>query len=141
MPADNLEDDAARLRASALNHPTVLSLGRDLPSLPREGPVEPGLYLDKSKVPGILVNGEVRVSLARIFSVDPSGKRQLIGQVQATRVRDHPLETWELRYYVHVHKFYATHKVDDETQWFLQVLEQHYKAGGDEVDLTAEIEA
>lgn len=135
------EDVAAKLREHASNHTTVLTLKRDLPELPTGGPVDQGLYMDLQEVPGMVVNGELRVSVARLVSVGHDGTHKMVGQIQATRVLDHPLETWSMRFYVHVHRFFATHEVDHQEQWFVRVLEQHYRNGGDQVALEPAVEA
>lgn len=137
----NTEDVAAQLREHASNHTTLLALKRDLPGLPTDGPADQGLYMDAQEVPGMVVNGELRVSVARLISVGHDGTRKMVGQIQATRVLDHPLETWSMRFYVHVHRFFATHEVDHQEQWFVRVLEQHYRNGGDQVALEPAVEA
>lgn len=129
---------ADALRSKALDHPTVTRLVDQLPALP-ETP-EPGLYVETSKAPGLVVNGELRVSVARIFTVDEEGKT-LIGQVQAVREVDHPLAEWHLRTYKHTPKHFHTEQVDDVQSWFVGVLEQHYKASDIEPELETGIEA
>lgn len=130
-----------RLRKAAQQHPTLLSLKADLPRLAEEGTHDPGLYLDVSPVPGMVVNAELRVSVARLLSVDESGARTMVGQVQATRELDHPMASWELSFYLHVPEYYSTHRIQDQDAWWLRVLEQHYRHGGDEVALEPQVPA
>jgi hypothetical protein len=120
---------ADELRSKAHEHPT---LGAP------EGDVE-GLFVDTRSTPGITVNGELRVSVARIHSVTGDEQR-LVGQVQAVRVVDHPLKTWELRFYVHVPEHFHTQEFEDTNDWFLRVQELHYEQADDQLEL-APVEA
>lgn len=140
VASPNISDIAARLRYHARQHPTVASLLRDLPALPAEGTPEPGLYTETRATPGITVNGELRVSVLRLYSVTAEGK-QLVGQLQATRVLDHPLASWRLHHYLHVPKFFATVRCEDETSWFMRVLEVHYRDEGADVAFKVEVPA
>lgn len=140
MSAPNVVELASRLRFHALQHPTALSLKRDLPELPKEGTPEPGLYVETTHSPGITVNGELRISILRLVSVGPEG-RVMVGQLQATRVLDHPLETWRMNHYVHVPRYFATVKVNDATDWFLRVLEVHYRDHGGDITFAPKVEA
>jgi hypothetical protein len=125
MPGTSTSDDADVLRSKARNHPTVTALEDQLPEL--DDDPEPGLYIDTRAAPGLTVNGELRVSVARVHSADEDGET-LVGQVQAVREVDHPLEEWRLKLYWHRPEHFCTEHVEDADAWFLQVLDSHYAA-------------
>jgi hypothetical protein len=131
---------ADELRSKAHEHPTLVTLVDQLDEThgAPEGDVE-GLFVDTRSTPGITVNGELRVSVARIHSVTGDEQR-LVGQVQAVRVVDHPLKTWELRFYVHVPEHFHTQEFEDTNDWFLRVQELHYEQADDQLEL-APVEA
>lgn len=140
MPGTSTSEKAANLRSKAHEHPTVASVKTQLPELPQEGTPEDGLYVEARKTPGIVVNGELRVSVLRLISVGPEGRR-LVGQIQATREVDHPLSSWELKLYSHEPEFFQTDLVDDEQAWFVSVLERHYAKADATPELEVGIEA
>lgn len=135
MPGTSTSEKAADLRRKANDHPTVASVKAQLPEMPEEGTPSDGLYVEARKTPGIVVNGELRVSVLRLISVGPEGRR-LVGQVQATREVDHPLTSWELNLYTHDPEFFQTERVEDDQAWFVDVLEHHYA----KADATPELE-
>ncbi len=139
MPGHDASAKADALRAKALEHPTVKRLATQLPTLP-EGEPDEGLYVETHQTPGLVVNGELRVSVARVFTVDDEGAT-LIGQIQAVRTVDHPLAQWEIRCYKHTPQHFHTEHFDDVQAWFVDVLEQHYKASDAEPALETGIEA
>lgn len=130
---------AETLRTKASQHPTVARLTSQLEDF-GDGPEETGLYISTSKTPGITVNGEIRVSVARLYSVD-EGDRQLVGQLQATREVDHPLATWELKFYAHSPENFHTNEMEKTEQWFVRVLDLHYQRVDEQAQVTPEIEA
>ena len=132
MTPPSIPDLARRLSYHARQSAMVRELRSALPALPGEGLPAPGLYLDVGDRPGLVVNGELRVSVARVYSVTEEGK-ELLGQVQATRVLDHPLARWDLRLYLHVPRFFSTVRSEDESSWWLGILEQHYQGSAAEV--------
>ena len=136
MARNDLHDVAARLRHHARSHPSIAHLVDQLPELPASGPVLPGLYVETTDTPPVKLNARVRVSVVRIHSVTAEGKR-LVGQVQATRLVDHPLAHWEVHYYLHRPQQMVTVKVVSDRDWWLSLLEQHYAYGGAVVELTA----
>lgn len=113
-------------------HPTLQSLATLLPAYPTErvSGVAPGLYLDAVRTPWVAVRGEIRVSLARLISVTPEGKHQLIGQVQVTAVESDVSSSVALRYYIHQPAGVIAREVPDEPEWWLAVLDAHYRLGG-----------
>jgi hypothetical protein len=130
---------AEKLRTKASQHPTVAELTDRLEQF-GEDVEDTGLYISTSATPGITVNGEVRVSIARLYSVE-DGDRQLVGQLQAVREVDHPLATWELNFYAHSPDNFHTNQIDDQGQWFVRVLDLHYKRVEEQVEIAPEIEA
>jgi hypothetical protein len=140
MPDAPTSEMADELRSKAHEHPTLVTLVDQLDEThgAPEGDVE-GLFVDTRSTPGITVNGELRVSVARIHSVTGDEQR-LVGQVQAVRVVDHPLKTWELRFYVHVPEHFHTQEFEDTNDWFLRVQELHYEQADDQLEL-APVEA
>lgn len=140
MPDATTSEMAAELRSKAHEHPTVMTLVDQLDEThgAPEADAE-GLYVDTRSTPGITVNGELRVSVARLHSVTDDDTR-LVGQIQAVRVVDHPLKTWELRFYVHVPEHFHTEEFDDTNDWFLRVQELHYEEAEQSLEL-APVEA
>lgn len=138
MPGNEKRDMAKTLRAKALDHPTVQQLEDQLPELGDEP--APGLYLETRTTPGLVVNGEMRVSVARLHSVDEEDTK-LLGQIQAVREVDHPLKEWRLKLYWHQPDHFCTEHVEDPETWFLQVLDQHYLDAGAAPDLPIPVEA
>lgn len=142
MPGAPTSEMADELRTKARDHPTVVSLVNQLDET-QDAPsdsADEGLYVDTAQTPGITVNGELRVSVARVHSVTDDGCR-LVGQVQAVRVVDHPLKSWELRLYTHVPENFHTNDYDEVESWFLRVLDLHYEQANDQLDVAPEIPA
>jgi hypothetical protein len=138
MPDAPTSKMADELRSKAHEHPTFVTLVDQLDEsngAPGQDASE-GLYVDTRSTPGITVNGELRVSVARIHSVTEDDVR-LVGQVQAVRVVDHPLTSWELRFYVHVPQHFHTNEFEDTNEWFLRVQEIHYNEAEDNLELAA----
>lgn len=140
MPRSNTSTMTDALRTKALDHPTVARLTEQLPSLPRDGSPKPGLYVETKETPGLVVNGELRVSVARLFTADEEGKH-LVGQIQAVRSIDHPLATWEIRTYTHTPEHFHTEHVDDHQAWFMNVLESHYSVHDAQPQLETGVQA
>lgn len=138
MPDTAISQKANVLRSKALDHPTVQRLTDQLDAL--EDGAEPGLYVDASPAPGMVVNGELRVSVVRVHSVDEDGE-SLVGQIQAVREVDHPLDTWSLKLYWHEPEHFCTEEVEEAESWFVQVLDQHYRTSEAEPELDHQIEA
>lgn len=138
MPGATTSQKADALRSKALDHPTVKRLTDQLDAL--EADPEPGLYVDTASAPGMVVNGELRVSVARVHSVDEDGE-SLVGQIQAVREVDHPLDTWSLTLYWHEAEHFCTEEIDDVQSWFVQVLDQHYRSCEVEPELDLAVEA
>lgn len=132
LPPGRAESPGQQLRNWGRNHPTLLSLKTLLQGYPaeREGALAPGLYVDHLRTPWVSVRGEVRVSLARIISVTPEGKHQLVGQVQVTALEADMGETMQLRYYLHQPAGVIAREVESEDGWWLSVLDAHYRLGG-----------
>ena len=103
-----------------------------LPSYPaeRDAALAPGLYVDHVRTPWVAVRGEVRVSLARLISVTPQGKHQLVGQVQVTAIETDLHSSVQLRYYLHQPAGVIAREIVGEGEWWLNVLDAHYKLGG-----------
>lgn len=139
MPRASIADRSARLRANALQDVHVAQLRSRLPELP-DGDAAPGLYIESEETPGIIVNGELRVSVARLYSLDEEGSR-LVGQIQVARLLDHPLATCELRFYHHETENFRTTRVEDPQAWFLGLLNLHYAQADSHVAFEHEIEA
>lgn len=135
MPGTSTSEMADSLRAKAHDHPTVATVKTQLPPLPDEGSPDEGLYIEAGHSPGLVVNGELRVSVLRVVSVGPDGQT-LVGQIQAVREVDHPLSTWQLVLYTHDPEFFQTDRADDEQAWFIDLLEMHY----DKTDAVPELE-
>lgn len=104
----------------------MASLKTQLPALPEQGAPDDGLYVEARKTPGLVVNGELRVSVLRVVSVNEEGQR-LVGQVQAVHEVDNPLSTWQLRLYTHEPEHFQTEKVEGAEAWFVELLELHYR--------------
>lgn len=140
MPRAPTSEMAAKLRSKAREHPTVATLDAQLPTLPESGAPDQGLYIETRKTPGLTVNGELRVSVARIKSVGPDGPR-LVGQIQAVRAVDHPLESWELRLFEHEPEYFSTERHDDPEAWFVRLLDLHYEATDAQADIELDVTA
>jgi hypothetical protein len=134
------ESPGAQLRTWGRSHPTLLALQTLLPHYPaeRESMLAPGLYVDHLRTPWVSVRGEVRVSLARLISVTPEGRHQLVGQVQVTAVESDLLSSMALRFYLHQPAGVIAREVEAETTWWLGVLDAHYRLGGAAV-VTADV--
>lgn len=142
MPDAPTSKMADELRSKAHEHPTLVTLLDQLDEsqgAPDQDSAQ-GLYVDTRSTPGITVNGELRVSVARIHSVTDDEQR-LVGQVQAVRVVDHPLKSWDLRFYVHVPEHFHTNEFEDTNDWFLRVQELHYEEADEQLQVAPEIEA
>ncbi len=129
------------LRAWGNLHPTVSSLRGQLPAYPKQNArdIKPGLYVDGERAPWVAVRGEVRVSLIRLVSVDKDGRHHLLGQVQAT-ANEHALDvSTTLRYYVHQPAGVIAREVQDESKWWLDILNAHYAIGGAPLDNIATV--
>ncbi|HEX2022128.1 MAG TPA: hypothetical protein VHH36_05405 [Candidatus Thermoplasmatota archaeon] len=126
------ESPGQQLRAWGRQHPTLEALRTLLPSYPAERPagLAPGLYLDHQRTPWVAVRGEIRVSLARLVSVTPEGKHQLVGQVQVTAVESDVASSVALRFYIHQPAGVIAREVPTEPEWWLSVLDAHYRMGG-----------
>ena len=124
------------LRTWGRSHPTLLALQTLLPSYPaeRESALAPGLYVDHLRTPWVAVRGEIRVSLARLIAVTPDGRHQLVGQVQVTGLEAHMDETITMRYYIHQPAGVIAREITSESEWWLGVLDAHYRLGGTPVD-------
>lgn len=142
-PPGRAETPGQTLRAWGRTHPTVQSLVTLLPAYPveRTGGLGPGLYVDHNRTPWVAVRGEIRVSLARIISVTPEGKHQLVGQVQVTAVETDMESSITLRYYLHQPAGVIAREVPQEIDWWLHVLDAHYAMGGSPVMSDAGITA
>lgn len=140
MPRSDTSSMADTLRSKALDHPTVARLTEQLTPLPESEDPQPGLYVETKETPGLVVNGELRVSVARLFTIGEDGKR-LIGQIQAVRSIDHPLATWEIRTYTHTPEHFHTERVEDPQAWFVDVLESHYSVADAQPQLETGVQA
>lgn len=140
MPRAPTSEMTTRLREQAHEHPTVATITTHLPEIPDEGATEEGLYVETGKTPGLVVNGELRVSMVRVFSVGSDG-RKLVGQLQAVREVDHPLRTWELRMYVHEPEHFATTEKEDTQAWFVRLLDLHYETTDAQAELPVGVPA
>lgn len=134
-PTGRNESPGQSLRVWGRSHPTVMSLKTLLPSYPaeREAGLAPGLYVDHLRTPWVSVRGEIRVSLARIISVTPEGRHQLVGQVQVTAAELDVESSMALRFYLHQPAGVIAKEVKSETEWWLGVLDAHYDTGGNPV--------
>lgn len=124
------------LRAWGNIHPTLSTLRGMLKAYPQERQRQalPGLYIDSARAPWVAVRGEIRVSLARLISVSADGKHQLLGQVQATASEKHLNDSCTLRFYLHQPAGVIAREVNNENQWWVELLEQHYSLGGKALD-------
>jgi hypothetical protein len=86
--------------------------------------------VDHLRTPWVSVRGEIRVSLARLICVTPEGRHQLVGQVQVTAAESDLLSTMTLRFYLHQPAGVIAREVENEVEWWLTVLDAHYKLGG-----------
>ena len=131
------------LRAWGRSHPTLRSLTTLLPSYPTEraDPLTPGLYVDHQRTPWVAVRGEIRVSLARLISVTPQGKHQLVGQVQVTAIESDVSASVTLRFYIHQPAGVIAREVAAEAEWWINVLDAHYALGGAPVQTDASVTA
>lgn len=126
------ESPGAQLRTWGRSHPTLQALKTLLPHYPaeREGALAPGLYVDHLRTPWVAVRGEIRVSLARLICVTPEGKHQLVGQVQVTASETDLVSSMALRFYLHQPAGVIAREVATEPEWWLSVLDAHYRLGG-----------
>ena len=136
LPAGHPESPGQALRTWGRAHPTLQALRVLLPSYPAEQgtPLRPGLYVDHHRTPWVAVRGEIRVSLARLIAVTSEGKHQLVGQVQVTAVETDLSSSITLRFYLHQPAGVIAREVPSETEWWLGVLDAHYKLGGTPVE-------
>ena len=132
LPPGRTESPGAQLRSWGRAHPTLKALQTLLPSYPaeREAALPPGLYVDHLRTPWVAVRGEIRVSLARVISVTPEGKHQLVGQIQVTAAESDILASMTLRYYLHQPAGVIAREAGTEPEWWLSVLDAHYALGG-----------
>jgi hypothetical protein len=123
------------LRTWGRTHPTVDNLRTLLPSYPaeREVGLPPGLYVDHLRTPWVAVRGEIRVSLARLICVTAEGRHLLVGQVQVTANETDVDSSIMLRFYLHQPAGVIAREVRSETEWWMGVLDAHYRAGGEMV--------
>lgn len=126
------ESPGAQLRSWGRAHPTLMALKTLLPHYPaeRETMLTAGLYVDHLRTPWVAVRGEIRVSLARIISVTPDGKHQLVGQVQVTAAENDVTSSVALRFYLHQPAGVIAREMETEPEWWLAVLDSHYRLGG-----------
>lgn len=131
-PPGRSETPGAQLRSWGRSHPTLQALKTLLPGYPaeREASLPPGLYVDHLRTPWVSVRGEIRVSLARIISVTPEGRHQLVGQIQVTAAEADILASMTLRYYLHQPAGVIAREMATEGEWWLGVLDGHYRLGG-----------
>jgi hypothetical protein len=135
-PGRPAETPGQFLRAWGNLHPTLSALRGMLKAYPAEGArtSAPGLYLDSQRAPWVAVRGEIRVSLARLISVTPDGRHHLVGQVQATASETALDSSCTLRFYLHQPAGVIAREVPDESRWWLDVLDAHYKFGGTAIE-------
>lgn len=135
VPSGRSETPGAQLRSWGHDHATLKALQTLLPGYPaeRQAGLAPGLYVDHLRTPWVAVRGEIRVSLARIISVTPEGKHQLVGQVQVTAAESDILSSMTLRYYIHQPAGVIAREVVEEAEWWLHVIDAHYRMGGSPV--------
>jgi hypothetical protein len=135
LPAGPAESPGQALRAWGRSHPTLTSLRTLLPSYPaeREPGLSPGLYVDHLRTPWVAVRGEIRVSLARLISVSPDGRHQLVGQVQVTAAEMDLAGSMTLRFYLHQPAGVIAKEIGEEPEWWLHVLDAHYALGGEPI--------
>lgn len=126
------ESPGQALRVWGRAHPTVMSLQTLLPSYPaeRDANLPTGLYVDHLRTPWVAVRGEIRVSLARLICVTAEGRHQLVGQVQVTGSEVDLDATMTLRFYLHQPAGVIAREVGTEEEWWLGVLDSHYRLGG-----------
>lgn len=136
FPPGRTESPGHQLRSWGRAHPTLQSLVTLLPHYPAERThaMAPGLYVDHQRTPWVAVRGEVRVSLARLICVTSQGKHQLVGQVQVTAAEADLSSTVTLRYYLHQPAGVIAREVASEGEWWMGVLDAHYKLGGAPLD-------
>ena len=135
-PPGSSESPGQALRSWGRAHPTLQALKTLLPSYPaeRDAALSPGLDVDHLRTPWVAVRGEIRVSLARLISVTPEGRHQLVGQVQVTAVETDLHASIQLRYDLHQPAGVIAREVGGEPEWWLSVLDAHYKLGGADVE-------
>lgn len=133
-PDADAEQAIEPLRAWGLRHPFVLELMATLEpaSTARSGAEQ--LVWETAPVPGLVVNGERRVSILRLRSRTQDGD-QLVGQVQVLQPSDDPLARTELALYVHAPDKAFTRHEEDADAWFTTVLDTHYDRASDPVEL------
>lgn len=131
-PSGSAGSPGQALRAWGKDHPTLQALRTLLPSYPaeREAHLAPGLFVDHLRTPWVAVRGEIRVSLARLITVTPDGRHQLVGQVQVTAVENDLHASITLRYYLHQPAGVIAREVATESEWWMGVLDAHYRFGG-----------
>lgn len=129
------ESPGQTLRVWGREHPTVVALQTLLPSYPseRDAVLPSGLYVDHLRTPWVAVRGEIRVSLARLICVTPEGRHQLVGQVQVTGAETDLEATMTLRFYLHQPAGVIAREVPREEEWWVGVLDSHYRLGGPDV--------
>lgn len=126
-PGDaGIEDAIARLRDWGLGHPLVLELMATLTPATDAVPDREQLVWEATSVPGLVVNGERRVSILRLSS-RADGTERLVGQVQVLERTDDPLSRASVALYVHAPERAWTCHVEDTDAWFIRVLEAHYE--------------
>lgn len=128
------------LRARASDHPVLVGLQDTLPEYREHADLEPGLYFDGRPAPGIKLNQEYRVSVARIYSVTEEGT-SMVGQCQVTAHVVNGSRTWRVRWYAHAPQQFWTCSLEDVNAWWLQVLDRHFERGGAPPQMPIAIEA
>jgi hypothetical protein len=91
--------------------------------LPESGEEGAGLRVDFDEAKPIVVDGEARLSLARIYSY-ADGEEVLLGQVQARGSSDDPAE-WTFEFYLHDVERGYTDDYDEATRWWHDVASRH----------------
>lgn len=103
-----------------LNRSPVREIVERLPASGEEGA---GLRVDTSEAQPIVVDGEARLSLARIYSY-AAGEEVLLGQVQARGSSDDPAD-WTFEFYLHDVERGFTDDYDKAARWWNDVASRH----------------
>lgn len=82
-----------------------------------------GLRVDAGDAEPIVVDGEVRISLVRVYSL-VGQEPTLIGQIQATGSSEDPQE-WDLQFYLHDVERGYTDDYDQAPRWWRDVASRH----------------
>lgn len=130
-----LAERTKALRRWAIRQPPLLATIATLPDRD-EGPSDGSLCWEARAVPGVQLEGTVRVSVLRVRSL--AGRRPLlVGQIQACSEADDPLPERELRWYLHRPARGVTSQAPSRDAWFTGLLDAHYELGGAVVELPA----